>query len=181
MENTFWRDAAKGGIIVGAIVVAVSYIKTWLAMAGSGMVMLFSLLEIIAVAYVLYKMCKQRSMLYDAAAGYSVGQNMAYVTAVMLFSGIIYGVGYYFLVNHVAAAFYEETFAASFETMYKMVGNVSDAAFDMAMSLVRNPFYWLFYGIMAMIIYGGIIGLFVSAFVKRKPDIFAGNNTQNEG
>lgn len=180
MKNTFWRDAAKGGIIIGAIEVAVSYIKTWLAMAGSMMGFLFTILEVVAVAYVIYKLCKQRSMLYDSAEGYSYGQNMSFVVALMLLAGVIYGAGYYFLVNFVAPEFFEKSFSEAFNLMYQVMGDVAEQSIDAAFTMIRSPFYWLFYGVAAMIIYGGIIGLFVSAFVKRKPDIFSDNNSTNE-
>lgn len=180
MAEYFWRDAAKGGIIIGAIVVAATYIKTWLAMSDSTMGLLFSLLEFAAVAYCLYRFCKQRSALYDSLIGYSYGQNMGFVLGMMLLTGVIYGIGQYFLVNYFAPEFYAESFDTAFELMEDMMGDAAVQGADMAYRMIRNPLYWLFYGVIAMVMYGGLIGLFVSALVKRNPDLFANNNPQNE-
>ena len=181
MTTNFWRDAAKGGIIIGAIVIAATYIKAWLAMSGSGMGTLFTLLELVAVVYFVYRLSKQRSMLYDSATGYSYGQNMGFVMAVMLLAGVIYGIGYYFLVNHIFSDYGAIMIEASEKAAYTMYGDMADAIVGQMYAMLANPIFWLFYGVFAMVIYGGIIGLFVSAFTKRRPDVFANNTPQNNG
>lgn len=167
-------------MIIGAVVVAVSYIKAWLAMSGSSVGALFTLVELAAVVYCIYRFSKERSLLYDSAAGYSYGQNMGFVVAMMLLAGFIYGVGYYFLVNHVAPGFGETMAEASAQAAVVMYGDQGEAMLGMLDTMMANPFFWIFYGVTAMIIYGGLIGLFVSAFVKRRPDIFANNTPRNE-
>lgn len=46
--------------------------------------------------------------------------------------------------------------------------------------MMGNPLFVVFSGVGTMIIYGGLLGLIVSLFVKRHGDPFAGaNNGQN--
>lgn len=175
--NTFWRDAARSGIIIGVIVIAVLFLKGWFSPAGSVGVMILSIIELVAIIYCLYKFGRQRAALYDPAQGYSYGQNMGFVMALMLLAGFIYGLGYYFIVNFIAPGMADMMAEASVATAYKMYGNMADQMVGMIGKMLRNPFFWAFYGMLAMTVYGGIVGLFVSPFVTRKPEP---QNTQQD-
>ncbi len=96
-------------------------------------------------------------MLGDPTQGYSFGQNMGFVVAVMLVAGFIYGVGEYF-----QADFFNS----------RIMNNASDdvTANQIVSMLIEDPFSRAFYGMLWQIIYGCIVGLFVTPFVTRRPE-----------
>lgn len=176
--KSVWADAPKGGAVIGIIVTAVLFLKVWLTAsgAGAGLGWLISMAEFCAVGYCIYYFSRERGRMYGWM-GYSYGQSMGYIMAMMLFAGFIYGVGYYFLVNYISAGYFSDMFDQMFEQMRGMLGGLmTDESVDMTYRALRNPFYWIFYGVVAMLIYGGILGLFASAFVKRSPDMFNHDN-----
>lgn len=164
-------------MIIGAIVVVSTFLNTWLAMAGSKAGFFVALLELGAVGYCIYRFGRQRSGLYDAAAGYSYGQSMGFVLATMLCAGFIYGVGTYFLVNYVAPDYYHEMLEAVSGGMY---GDRADEVMQNTLLMMKNPFAWVFNITIAMIILGGLIGAVVSAFLKRPPQRPVDNDPENE-
>lgn len=179
--RSIWSDAARAGAVVGLIVVAVVYLGTWLVIKENSFVEWIPLLEVALVATCLYKFGKQRSELYGSH-GFTYGQAVGYVITIMLFAGVIYGVGQYFLVNYVAKDYYDQVvFPAYFDSTvaeygYEMAVKVE----DLLRRCYASPVFWCFMGILLMFLYGIIIGLFTSAFVKRNPDIFADNDNRNE-
>ena len=150
-----------GGLVIGAVSVAVSFLKL-LPFAYADTI--FSLAELVAIVFCLYKLGRWRAMLGDPAQGYSFGQNMGFVMAVMLVAGFISGVGEYF-----QADFFNS----------RIMNNASDdvTANQIVSMLIEDPFSRAFYGMLWQIIYGCIIGLFVTPFVTRRPEP---QNTQHD-
>ena len=119
-RNGFWRDAALCGLIIGAVSIAVSFLKA-LPFAPANIV--FSLTELVAIIWCLYKFGKRRAMLGDPTQGYSFGQNMGFVVAVMLVAGFIYGVGEYLQVNFIVSGMVDKVGEEMIERAYRIHGN----------------------------------------------------------
>ncbi len=159
MKNSFWREAARGGVIVGIVAVVTVAAKTWLPSAFIA----FSLVELFVVAYCIYAFGRRRT---TQVGEQTYGQCMKFVLATMLMAGLIYGVGYYFLVNQVAVDFYTQAFERTFDQMDSALKQMVDK--DYMYRVMANPLYWLFYGVLAMLIYGGLVGLFVVSFIRKR-------------
>ncbi len=153
-KDNFWPDAARGGVIVGAIAVATACLKIWTPLGLAA-----SLAELIAVAYCIYVFGKQRGE-------QTYGQCMKFVLAMMMLAGILYGIGYYFLVNHWAVDFFTQQFEVAGETVNKLIK--ADYDKQLVYRMMASPFYWVFYGVLAEVIYGAVVGLFVVAFIRKR-------------
>lgn len=174
--RSIWADAPKSGAVIGVIVTVMLFLKVWLT--GLGGILLIA--ELLAVGYCIYYFSRLRSQMYGAW-GYTYGQSMSYIMVMMLFAGFIYGIGYYFVVNYIAAGYFSTALDQSLEQMRGAFGGlVTDESIENAFQILRSPLYWIFYGIMAMLIYGGLIGLFVSIFVKRDPEQLNNHNDEQQ-
>lgn len=154
MKENFWPDAARGGVVLGLIAVGALALKVWMSLG-----MAASLMELIAVAYWIYFYTRRRSV---QEGGMTYGRCMKFVLAMMMLAGVIYGVGYYLFVNHWAVDY----FARQFETVWDMTGVAVDRG--LFRSAIANPIYCVISGIMAEVFYGGVVGLFVVAFIRKR-------------
>ncbi len=146
------------GVIIAALSVAVSCLKV-LFEPGH---IVFSLAELAAIVFCLYKFGGRQAMLSDSVHGYSFGQNMGFILAVMLFSGFVYGV----------CEFLQPHFIVS--TMAdKVAGDATANDPEAAITALAR----LLFGILRQVLYGGIVGLFVTPFVTRRPEP---QNTQHD-
>ncbi|MDL2320155.1 DUF4199 domain-containing protein [Alistipes sp. OttesenSCG-928-B03] len=183
MENlakrTFWRDAAKSGLAIGLMVVFLDYLSVLFAQPGGRLATVLSILGIAAMAYFMYLFSRRRSEL-SGDAGYSFGQAMGFIMAMMLFAGFVWGLGYYFLYNFIKP----ELLA---ELVDKAVGIVEETrnyglleqTEKMGYALYGNVIFMTFSGIVRMVILGSILGLFVTPFVKRLPEVAAPNDNED--
>ena len=149
-KENFWPDAARGGVVIGLIAFVAMYLKVW-----AGKSMLPSIAELIAVAYSVFVFGRRRGE-------QTYGRCMKFVLAMMLLAGVIYGAGYYFMVNHWAAAYFDR----QFEQVWEAMGLSGDMASLRAAT--ANPFYCVISGMLAEVFYGGLVGLFVVAFIRRR-------------
>ncbi len=154
-KETFWPDAARGGVLIGAIAVATVCLKVW-----TGLGFVASLAELFAVMYCIYVFGRRRGE-------QTYGQSMKFVLATMLLAGIVYGVGYYFMVNYWAVDFFTQQMAQA-EEIASEIMPATEYDKQMAYRMVSNPLWWLFYGVLAEVIYGGLVGLFVSAVIRKR-------------
>ena len=87
--------------------------------------------------------------------------------AMMLFTGFIYGIANYLLLNYVSPEYYQMVYERAVTNNAAVSGNSELIA--MAEALLRSGLFWIVVGIVTMLFYGGIVGLLVSPFVKRNP------------
>ncbi len=153
-DNNFWQDAARGGLVIGGIAIAVAVGKTFAGGAG----LIFSLVELIAVAYCLFTFGKKRGE-------QTYGQAMGFILAQMMLAGVIYGVGYYFLVNFWAVDFFTQQMARAWEVVGEGTKGVDKAT---VYKMWASPAVWVIYGVLAEVIYGGVIGLFIAPFYRKR-------------
>ncbi len=168
LRKSFWVDAATAGGIIGLVLVVIEFINV--QTTASWMVTFTFLLTILSLGYLIYFYSRKRSLKYGAE-GYSYGQSMGYIFAMMLFAGFVLGLGELLLSKVIAPDYYAEERKAILENnpMY-------DPNTEMGKQMERMVMgtgFWIFSSIFSLLFYGGIIGLFASAMVKRKTDIFA--------
>lgn len=179
LKKTFWSDAAIGGAVIGVALFAVALADALFELDGAGGGI--RLLNFAVLAFFIFIFGRRRSLKYGAD-GYTFSQSMGYILAMMLFTGLITGLTNYLLYNYVAPEYVMERYEAAFmnNPMINSDSQLGRQYLDAAVSLLRNPLFLVFSGIFGWVIYGGCLGLIASAFIKRKPDIFDGNHSDNQ-
>lgn len=178
LKKSYWSDAAKAGAIMGVLLFAVSLADAMFELGGAkGMI---SLLSFAVLAIFIYKFGKDRS-LKQGPKGFTYGQSMGYILAMMLFTGIITGFGNFLLQNYIAPEYYQGLFeeALSRNPFFDPDSPTMGEVLDMSRKMMKSPVFLVFSGIIGMVIYGGIIGLLASAFIRKRPDVFAGDNNDD--
>lgn len=110
--------------------------------------------------------------------GYSYGRAVSFVFALMLFAGIVFGIGRFLMVNYIAHDYYAAINEKAIETMVQMYRSSPMAGQMRAMAegMMTNPLSLMFMSVCELVIKGGFLGLFLCAFLYKKPDMFAGSN-----
>ena len=107
---------------------------------------------------------------------------MAFVLRMSLFAGILGGLGMFVLYKWIDPEFFRQQMDLAIATYVENGWDEKavESAGTIAARMMGNPLFVVFSGVGTMIIYGGLLGLIVSLFVKRHGDPFAGaNNGQN--
>ena len=173
-KKTFWTDAALAGAVTGLMMVAFMYAQ---AFAGpGGLNRTLDILEVVAFVCLIFYFSRRRSMRYSIQQGFSYGQSVGFIIVTMIFVGFLYGIGYYFLLSSVDPAMVERAIHEA------MTGNpfATPEAEALMRRWILSPVFWIFAMIIRMIVYGGILGLIISAFTRRNPDIFADEHPHDD-
>lgn len=86
----------------------------------------------------------------------------------MLFTGVIAGLAISIMNNIVDPQYYYDIMEAAMHN-----SGLTDAQIELmseSMPLIRNPLVMVISAVIYMLLYGGLIGLVVSVFVKRPPE-----------
>ena len=184
MEKSFnsiaWREAATGGFYMG-LTYAILAIAGHLMRSHTGVASLAGALGFFSIAGFLYFYSSRMAAL-RGAAGFSFGQSMAFVLRMSLFAGILGGLGMFVLYKWVDTEVFRQQMDLAIATYVENGWDEKavESAGTIAARMMGNPLFVVFSGVGTMIIYGGLLGLIVSLFVKRHGDPFAGaNNGQN--
>jgi len=173
-KNTFWNDAARTGAVMALVqilfAVAGLYWTSWL----------LSLLSTAIFVTLLYLFVKERS-LRQGAGGYSFGACMKYIFWMMVFAGILYGAWEIVARNALFTENYERMLDESLSIVAK---SLPAAQLDQVAALSRevlfSPLWIVVQCIFGCVIRGAFFGLFVSAFVRREPDLFSDDNDASD-
>jgi hypothetical protein len=179
-KKDFWRMASRWGMIGGVALFVMNLIAMALELEANGHSTMKELLHFIVICPLIIITAKQNARL-AGAEGYSYGRAVGFVFATMMFAGIVYGVGQFFLMNFIAPDYFDAVNAKNLETsLAAMSASLSGEQLDMIIQQqtmmqrwATNPFILIFSGIFEMVIKGGFLGLVLCGFLYRKPDIFA--------
>ncbi len=184
-KGQFWQSASNWGFLGGAAFFAVNLIGWGLRLESSASSSwIYELMLFVAgMALIIYT--GRRNARASASAGYTYGQAVGFVFAMMMFAGVVYGVGRFLLVNFIAREYYDALNAAQLDSMLTIYQNTPqyDAVLDMSGRMVRwfsNPFFLIFGSVVNFVIKGGFLGLVLCAFVTRKPDFFAAHGAMED-
>lgn len=172
--KTFWRDAATYGGVIGVTLLAIMLLDDFTAHKFSWFTEGF---KAGFFTVYLYTFARRRSLKY-AGIGFTFGQGMSFIMAMMIFTGFITGIENYLAFNFIAPEYYQATLDMLMENNPAMAMLGKDIADDYVHAVnaaLRNPLYLIFSGIIGKVIVGGIVGIIVSAMIKRKP-VFTANH-----
>jgi hypothetical protein len=173
-SQLFWQQALMGGLILGIVLFVWDLIGYWLDLPGGASAGIASLVQfallIAGIIYFTQKLREQRG----PAAGLSYGQAFGFVLALMLCSGVVYGAGLYFLQAVIAPDYYRQiTLAALESSSYAPLMRANPDMERMMFAMLTSPVFYLFAGVVTLMIYGGLIGLVACAVLRRPADPFA--------
>lgn len=167
LNKTEWREAATGGLYLGVVYAALS-IATRYLQANQQLVSVISAVSFFSVAGFLFAYASKMSRRYGFQ-GYTFLQSMRFILKMSMFAGVIAGIGM-FIQNKIAP----ETIRQQLEVMRELYigkgwdAQLIDQSISMTEQLMLNPLFVVIGGIGSMIIYGGLLGIIVSLFVRRK-------------
>lgn len=159
----------KGGTVIGLAVAAFNVLqfstggKSWISAAA-----------FVVFASLLYGFVRRMAATASPEEGFPFSRCMGFVMAMMLFTGVITGVEQT-IVNHTAAG--REGIIGVIDETMKVLGVIytpeqMDTIYESLYSLMLNPLMQVVAGIISWVIYGGVVGLFVSAMAQRRSQLF---------
>lgn len=173
LKKIFWTEAATGGLILGLAMFLLSLTSYYFELALNYSTLL-SVIQVLLIAGVMYAMGRKMARIRGEELGFSYGQSMNFILATMIFTGVIYGLGEYVMQVWVDPQYFKDLYEAA---LYKSTQD--EALIEQALkareqidNVIKNPGIMVLSGIFSMIIYGGIVGLIVSAFLKRPANPF---------
>jgi hypothetical protein len=168
-SKKFWQSALNWGFLTGAGLFIMNLIG-WAFKLETTNSWLYELLLFVVICPAIIYTGKQNAA-HSGPAGYSYGQAIGFVFAMMMFAGVVYGVGRFLIINFMGVEYYStlnELAAEQVVSIYRgMIGQ------EMVLRMLRNPFYLIFESVIGMVSRGGFLGLVLCAFVYTKPDLFA--------
>lgn len=144
------------------------YFFEWLASAG-------------LYVWLMWRSARRTSLAIDSRVGFSFGLAWSYVVIVAMLVGIIVGVANTLFVSAMGYDMYVDGMIARFDQMHEMMLATGDATttdelfveMREAVQRAERPsiFNNIFASLNSFIFSGGIIGLVIASFVRRKPEI----------
>ncbi len=179
-RKQFWQGASNWGFLGGAALFGVNLIG-WALKLETNLPWVYELLTA-AVLLPLIVVTGRRNAAASGAAGWPFGRAWGFVVAMMMFAGVVYGVGRFLLTNFIAPEYYgvmNETLVAEAMKLYgpSMQAMMADVS-PMMGAMMRNPFYLIFQAVVELIFKGGFLGLVLCPIFTRKPDIFADGSNE---
>ena len=178
----FAADAAKAGLVLGLINFGFTAIPVIFNMDGAASASI-SMLSAVALIIGIYYFGKKRAV-KKGDLGNTFGEAFGFAFVSMFYAGIISGLGEYFINVHIAPEDFEANMLASiaqlqtqFEGSYMASKFTEDVVAGM-IDFIKNPIVFTLSGIIAMMLNGGAIGLFVSPFLRRNVNIFIEKNEE---
>jgi divalent metal cation (Fe/Co/Zn/Cd) transporter len=177
-KKQFWQGASNWGLICGATLFVVS-LAGWAfkseSLLSGGLRELMLLIVFISVILV----SGRRNAALTGSEGYPYGRAVGFVFAMMMFAGIVCGVGQFVLTNLIARDYFDAFNASRMDAalaMYQSTPMYEQvlASRDIAVRWMANPIFLIFGSVFELVFKGGFLGLILGAFIKKNPDIFAG-------
>ncbi len=185
MKNVFWTEALKGGTIIGLIASAFQLLRTYaIANEINALKTIMAVMTLMVFVALLYGFTRRFSMTHGGEQGFSYGNGMAFILAMMIFTGVVVGVctalSNKFMFQDYVIGVIDE---AMVQVQDVVADDVFDQTYEMTRKMLFNPIAQVFSNIFSYIIYGGFVGLIVCSFTKRDPEWTAteeNNEEQND-
>jgi hypothetical protein len=176
-KKQFWQGASNWGLIGGAALFIMNLVAWALKLETGGNSWVYELLQFMVICPLIIFTGKRNAVI-AGTEGYSYGRAVGFVLALMMFAGIVYGVGRFLMINFIAPEYYGAMNEKAVDAMLLMYSNLPQFDMlleqkDMLLAAFSNPFYLIFGGILELVLKGGFLGLLLCGFLYTKPDIFA--------
>lgn len=175
MKKEYWNIVLTAALVLGVLYTAFTFLGY--VFYGNAIVgWMVSLASFGSILWSLVYYGKRAAVLKDVdGVGFTFGQAFGFSIVVLLLSGVIVGIGQWFLQNVVDPEFYDQLYKQTLENTIKMMGSsANDVQIEAArqtQELMRQPLAVVFSAVLSMGLMGGLVGLAASAIIKRKPTI----------
>jgi hypothetical protein len=176
-KKQFWQSASNWGMICGAALFVIGLISWGLKLEAGKMNWAVELMHF-AVICPLILYTGFRNARLSGPQGYSYGRAAGYVFAMMMFAGIVWGVGQFLMVNFIARDYYDAIMSANLEAQLAQLAGSPQydqmlPIFEKISRLSTNPIFLILNCTLTLVFKGGFLGLILAAFVKKNPDMFS--------
>ncbi len=178
-KNTFkltWHQALLGGLILGLALFAWDFVVYKAELSS----FIATPVQIVLICTAIFVFGVRLRALRGREVGFGYGACFGFVLALMLCTGVIYGVGQYFLQVVIAPEHYarmQELALMNSGLDERMIEQVRTARES---GVMKSPLVFLFSGLFSMILMGGFFGLILSAVLRSPADPFAGREPETE-
>lgn len=173
--KTLWPDAARDGGIIGALLFTTMLLNELMRANLSEIwqervTALVGIINFFILAGCLFVFTRRRSVVYGNS-GFSFAQAMGYIVTMMIFTGFITGMADFLAMNVISPDYYALKLDEAMKSnpLLEIRPDLWEDSARMMRAWLKSPLYFLLLGILGKVIYGGIIGLFVSAVAQRPP------------
>ncbi len=182
-RKVFWREAVKGGTIIGLVSIAFALLEYALKPVDDKFWhTLIWWADLIVFIALIYAFTRKISRSADRARGFSYNRCIGFVMAMMLCYGFLMGVYMAVFNNFVDPEGVLRTMEESLVIVQDMMpGDMFGTYYTSMKTAIFNPVALVLSSILNAVIGGLIVGLITSAFTKRNPDIFADAAEENFG
>lgn len=163
-KTNFWNDAAFYGVIMALVAIVFDTVNFYTRHA------LVSLVSLLIYLTLLTVFTKQRVARYGAN-GYSYGQCLRFIVAVVLCAGFIDGAYMSVAANWLFAARYETLMSQQMATL-EATGFYNDEQLVLLQRMLYSPLALIFSAVIGSVVKGGFFGLFISAYARREQPLF---------
>lgn len=162
-KKLVWHDAATGGLYLGLTLVAILVISYLGRLEGSSLSWIPGILNFLALVVFLLLYARKVGAYYRTT-GFYYPQSLAFILKMLLFAGVLAGIGQYILLNFVDPGYYN---AVLENTLTESGFKQEDIDLAMQTGVIKSPMLMVLSSVIGMLLYGGVVGLVISAFVKR--------------
>lgn len=163
-KTNFWNDAAFYGVIMALVAIVFDTVNFYTQHA------LVSLVSLLIYLTLLTLFTKQRVARYGAD-GYSYGQCLRFIVAVVLCAGFIDGAYMSVAANWLFAERYDVLMAQQIATL-EATGFYNDEQLVLLQRMLYSPLALILSAIIGSVVKGFFFGLFISAYARREQPLF---------
>ena len=166
-NDNFWNDVVKYGAILGAVAIVFD------VLGAVRQNMLLSIGSLAAFIVLVFYFTKRRATLYgNDEQGYSYGRCMGFIVCMMLVAGLLQGIYTVVASKWLFVEKYQEATSLMVASL-ESTGFYTAEMLEKVVKITQNPAVTVFSSILGAVIKGAFFGLFIAAFTRREPNIFA--------
>lgn len=168
IKKLFWNEAATLGLFMGIVYTIMLYIEYFFTLKSGGGVgnVIYSVAQFGVYIALIYN-AQRRYMLKRGNLGLNYGQALGFGVTTMAFSGIIYGIGYYYMFNHIANDYFMSIIEDAL-VQSEVTEDVISEAIAAINSVYQNPLRCIMTIASSMAFTGAFISLVVSIYTRRE-------------
>lgn len=165
LKKIHWREAATGGLWLGIVLCGITVLG-YLTRANASLSWLTGALNFLLIVGFILRYGRRMSSYYGPT-GFSFIQSVAFTLKMMMFAGIIAGLGQFIMQTYVDPAYYRDIMG---ETLSESGFNQQEIDLTLTLTIDRrSPILMIFSGVFSMLLYGGLIGVVMASFLRRPP------------